>query len=106
MNIFVAKLNYSSSDEDIRQLFEQFGEVASAKVIFDKETGKSKGFGFVEMPNDNDGLQAIQNLNEKEFQGRDIVVKQAHENSSKGGSGGGNSSYSKGGNSSYRKERY
>ena len=75
MNIFVAKLNYSTDADRLRSAFESFGDVESAKVIFDKDTGRSKGYGFVEMPNDDDGHQAIRALNESDLDGRTIVVK-------------------------------
>lgn len=77
MNIFVAKLNYRTTSEELQRQFEAFGEVTSAKVIFDRETQRSKGFGFVEMPNDDAAREAIQALNETEFDGRTIVVKEA-----------------------------
>lgn len=78
MNIFVAKLNYATSEDALRQAFEEFGTVDSAKVIMDRETQRSKGFGFVEMPNDDEGNQAISSLNETELDGRTIVVKKAN----------------------------
>lgn len=84
MNIFVAKLNFRTESEDLKAAFEQYGEVSSAKVIMDRETGKSKGFGFVEMPNDNEAHEAINGLNEKEFAGRVIVVKKANPRENKG----------------------
>ncbi len=77
MNIFVAKLNFSTNDEELRQAFETFGVVDSAKVIFDRETGRSRGFGFVEMPNDDEATAAIEQLNESQLAGRTIVVKKA-----------------------------
>ncbi len=77
MNIFVAKLNYETSDDTLHGAFQQFGTVDSAKVIFDKFTGRSKGFGFVEMPNDAEAQAAIDALNETELDGRTIVVKVA-----------------------------
>ncbi|MBL6448019.1 RNA-binding protein [Fulvivirga sp. 29W222] len=77
MNIFVAKLNYRTTSEELQRQFEAFGEVSSAKVIFDRETQRSKGFGFVEMPDDDAAREAIQALNESEFDGRTIVVKEA-----------------------------
>jgi RNA recognition motif-containing protein len=77
MNIFVAKLNYDTSDETLQAAFEQFGAVDSAKIIFDKFTGRSKGFGFVEMSNDGEAQDAINALNETELDGRTIVVKVA-----------------------------
>ena len=89
MNIFVAKLSYETTEHEIQSLFEQFGDVDSAKVIMDKETGRSKGFGFVEMPNDAEALAAIEELNDSELDGRQIVVKKA--NPPTGGGGGGRS---------------
>ena len=77
MNIFVASLSFSADDDDLRSLFEPFGEVTSAKVIFDRERNRSKGFGFVEMSDDTAGKQAINDLNDSSFEGRTIVVKQA-----------------------------
>ena len=77
MNIFVAKLNYNTQEEKLRELFEAFGEVSSAKLVMDRETGRSKGFGFVEMPNDNEAQRAIDALNDTEVDGRTIVVKVA-----------------------------
>ena len=77
MNIFVASLPFSADDDDLRSLFEPFGEVTSAKVIFDRERNRSKGFGFVEMSDNAAGKQAINDLNDSEFEGRALVVKQA-----------------------------
>lgn len=78
MNIFVAKLNFKTKKEDLERAFSQFGQVSSAKVVTDRDTGRSKGFGFVEMPNDSEALAAIEGLNEKELDGRVIVVKPAN----------------------------
>lgn len=78
MNIFVAKLNYATSEDALRQAFEEFGTVDSAKVIMDRDTQRSKGFGFVEMPDDNEANQAISSLNDAELDGRTIVVKKAN----------------------------
>lgn len=77
MNLFVAKLSPSINAKDLEELFSEFGEVVSAKVIFDKETGNSKGYGFVEMKNDNEANAAIEALNDKELEGKQIVVKEA-----------------------------
>ena len=77
MNIFVAKLNYAASEAELQSAFEQYGEVSSAKIITDRDTGRSKGFGFVEMPNDSEGKAAINGLNETELKGRTIIVKEA-----------------------------
>lgn len=75
MNIFVAKLNFKTQKEDLEKAFSQYGQVTSAKVITDRDTGRSKGFGFVEMPNDDEANKAIAALNESELDGRTIVVK-------------------------------
>lgn len=77
MNIFVAKLSYQTTEETLKGLFEPFGEVESVKIIFDKMAGRSKGFGFVEMPVDAEALKAIEDLDDKVVDGRNIVVKQA-----------------------------
>ena len=79
MKLFVAKLNYSTSTETVEDLFNQYGEVSSAKIIFDRDTGRSKGFGFVEMPNDDEAREAISSLNNVEVDGRNIVVKESEE---------------------------
>jgi len=77
MNIFVAKLSYNTSESTLRDVFEDFGEVSSVKIIMDREMGRSKGFGFVEMPNDDEAYQAISDLDQTELDGRSIVVKKA-----------------------------
>lgn len=79
MNLFVARLNSSTNGEDLQEIFSQYGEVNSAKVIFDRETGNSKGFGFVEMPNAEEANAAIAALNETEVDGKEIVVKEAND---------------------------
>ena len=91
MNIFVAKLDYSTTDDTVRQLFEEFGTVDSVKVIMDKYTGRSKGFGFVEMPDDGEANAAIAELNNSVVDGRNIVVKESEprENRDRRGGGGG-----------------
>jgi RNA recognition motif-containing protein len=77
MNVFVAKLNPSTTGEDLEALFGVHGEIVSAKVIFDKETGNSKGYGFVDMKNDDEARTAIEALNDSEVNGNQIVVKEA-----------------------------
>jgi RNA recognition motif-containing protein len=77
MNIFVAKLSSSTTSENLQELFEEHGEVITAKVIHDKLTGYSKRFGFVEMKNENEALTAIQELNNHEFNNSKIVVTKA-----------------------------
>lgn len=77
MNIFVAKLGPDTTSEDLRELFSEYGEVKSANVIMDRETGQSKRFGFVEMTNDEQALKAIEELDECEYDNSTIVVKKA-----------------------------
>lgn len=79
MNIYVGNLNYNLSEDDLRQVFEEHGEVTSAKIIIDKYSGRSKGFGFVEMPNDDEATAAIEALNDKDVNGRNMKVNQARE---------------------------
>ncbi len=78
MNLFVASLNFKTRREDLQKAFEAYGQVTSAKIVKDRVTGRSKGFGFVEMPNDEEAARAIAGLNDTEFDGRKIVVKQAN----------------------------
>lgn len=89
MNIFVAKLNFDTQESDLRYAFEEFGEVESVKIIQDKFTGRSKGFGFVEMPNDEEAKEAISQLNDSDLDGRTIVAKEAEPRENRGGGGGG-----------------
>lgn len=91
MNIFVANLSFRLTEDDLRDMFEQFGTVDSAKIILDRDTGRSKGFGFVEMPDDDEARDAISNLNEAEVEERPIVVKEARprENNRRDSYGGG-----------------
>ena len=77
MNIYVSNLSFSVKDEELKQLFSTYGEVSSAKVIVDKFTNRSKGFGFVEMPDDAAGEKAIQELNGFEVDGRALNVNPA-----------------------------
>lgn len=77
MKIYVGNLSYSVNDTNLREVFEEFGEVLSARVIIDKITGKARGFGFVEMADDADANRAIEALNGKQFSGRALVVNEA-----------------------------
>jgi RNA recognition motif-containing protein len=77
MNIFVAGLSYQITDADLKELFEEYGEVSSAKIITDRETRRSKGYGFVEMSNENEGQHAIEELNDAEYDGRTLSVSVA-----------------------------
>ena len=91
MNIYVGNMNFNMGNDDLFNLFSQYGTVTTAKIINDKVTGRSKGFGFVEMENDDEAKQAISSLNENEIQGRKLIVNEARpqEPRSGGGSGGG-----------------
>jgi RNA recognition motif-containing protein len=96
MNLFVAGLPYDLDDAELMEIFEKFGAVTSAKVAMDKETGKSRGFGFVEMPNSSEAKEAIEGLNDISLGKKPLVVKEAEER--QGGGGGGN----RGGGGGYR----
>ena len=78
MNIFVAKLSFNTNEDSLRNVFQSFGAVDSVKIIMDKYEGRSKGYGFVEMPNDDEAMSAIDALNDSELDGRTIVVKKAN----------------------------
>ncbi len=79
MNMYVSNLGYHTTDDDLKKMFEQFGSVSSAKVITDRETGRSRGFGFVEMSSNDDAEQAMKGLNGKDVEGRQIAVSVARE---------------------------
>ena len=102
MNIYVGNLSYRTTEDDLRRAFEAFGAVSSSAIIRDRESGQSKGFGFVEMPSDAEAQAAITGLNDKEVGGRRLKFNQARPREegggSRGGSGGG--SRSQGGGSS------
>ena len=83
MNIYITGLNYSINDADLNDLFAEYGEITSAKVIMDRETGRSRGFGCVEMVNDGDGQKAIDALNGAEFEKKVISVSVARPRSEK-----------------------
>jgi RNA recognition motif-containing protein len=102
MNIFVSNLSFKADEESLKQLFQNYGEVNSCKIITDKFTGKSRGFGFVEMKNDEDGQKAIDGLNESDFDGRNISVSVAKPRT-EGGGGGGNRNFGGGGGGGERK---
>ena len=89
MNIYVGNMSYEVSEEDLKEAFEVFGEVETVKVLKDKYTGRSKGFGFVEMSNDADAQSAIDSLNDKEIKGRALKVNKARPRTeNRGGRGG------------------
>jgi len=106
MNIFVSNLSFQVQDQDLLEIFAEYGEVTSAKVITDKFSGRSKGFGFVEMSSDQEAEKAISALNGTDFDGRNIVVSEARpqaprDSRSGGGFGGGG-----GGGRPPRRDRY
>ena len=90
MNIYVGNLSYQTTEDELRDLFAEFGDVVSAKLIVDKFTGQSKGFGFVEMSNNSEAQKAIDELNGRDVNGRSITVNQARprQERSRGGGGG------------------
>lgn len=96
MNIYIANLNFRTNTESLQQLFEGYGEVTSAKIITDRETGRSRGFGFVEMSNNEAAQKAIDELNGSEFEGKTLSVNVAKPKTDNRGSfGGGNNNYKK-----------
>lgn len=118
MNIYVSNLNFATKNGSLQELFAQFGEVSSANIINDRETGRSRGFGFVEMSDDAEGQKAIDALNGSDFEGKTITVNVARPKTehsdggynrgggfSRGGNGGG---YNRGGNGGggYNRDRY
>ncbi len=88
MNIYVGNLSYKVSDQDLKEVFEEFGEVNSTKVIKDRDTGRSKGFAFVEMENEDDAQAAIEELDGSEIDGRVVKVNKARPKESAGNRGG------------------
>ncbi len=104
MNIYVGNLSWSMTDDDLMNLFTQYGSVTSAKILKDKMNGRSKGFGFVEMEDDEAAKTAIANLNETEVQGRKLIVNESqprqegdYKKRSFGGGSGGGGGYKKSG---------
>lgn len=89
MNIYVGNLSWTMTEEDLRSLFEQYGTVSSVKIVKDRETGRSRGFGFVDMPDDNEGQAALTNLYDSEVMGRKIIVNESQTKPNAGGGGGG-----------------
>ncbi len=95
--LYVGNLAYSVTSESLEQMFLEFGTVTSAQVIQDRETGRSKGFGFVEMQTDDAAQRAISGMHEKELDGRSLTVNEAKPRESGGGGGGGRGGYGGGG---------
>jgi len=89
VRIYVGNLSYQAEENDLRDLFAEYGEVDNVHMVMDRETGRSRGFAFVEMKNDADGRKAMEELNGKDFQGRDLTVNEARPREERGGGGGG-----------------
>ena len=89
LNIYVGNLAYSTTEEDLRSIFSAFGDVSKVSIIKDKETGRSKGFGFVEMPDNSSAQAAINGLNDTDIGGRNAKVNEAKPRENDGGGGGG-----------------
>ncbi len=89
MNIYVGNLSFEASEDDVRQAFAAHGEVTSVNIITDRETGRPRGFGFVEMASEEEGRKAIAALNETEIGGRAVTVNEARPKAPRGGGGGG-----------------
>ncbi len=99
MNIYVSNLNFATVNGSLQELFENYGEVSSSNIITDRDTGRSRGFGFVEMPDDEQGRQAIEALNDTEFEGKVITVNVARpraERSDRGGFNRGGGGFNRG----------
>jgi RNA recognition motif-containing protein len=84
MNIYVGNLAYSTNENSLREIFEKYGQVTTAKVVTDKFTGSSRGFGFIEMPDDTEAQKAINELNGSDFEGRKLVVNESRPRESTG----------------------
>lgn len=100
MDIYVGNLAYEVQDDELQEVFAQYGEVESARVLLDRDTGRSRGFGFVKMPNREEAESAIEALNESEFQGRPLRVREAEERKPRSGGfggGGGGGGFKRGG---------
>ena len=97
MNMYVSNLSFNTSDAELQDLFAKFGTVSSAKVITDRETGRSRGFGFVEMPSDEESKDAMLGLNNKEVEGRAMSVSEAKQREERSNGGGGGYSNNRGG---------
>lgn len=89
MQIYVGNLDYATTDSSLKELFAPFGEVVSAKIIMDRDTNRSKGFGFVEMASKNEGIKAISKLDGQDLNGRNIKVNEAQQKPAGGGGNGG-----------------
>jgi len=107
-NIFVGNLDFGATDDAVRSMFEAYGTVDRASVVTDRDSGRSKGFAFVEMPNDAEGERAIAALNGKELNGRALTINEARPKAEggRGGGGGGRDRGNSGGGGGGRRQRY
>jgi len=103
--LFVGGLNWKTTDDGLRAAFERFGDIAEAKVITDRETGRSRGFGFVTFSDDDAAQKAVQEMNGQQLEGRRIQVNEAEERAPRSGGGGGGGR-SGGGGGGYRSRSY
>lgn len=101
MNIYVANIPFKASESELKELFEEHGEVSSVKIILDKETQRSRGFGFVEMPDDASAKQAMTELNGYSFLGKELMVNEARPREDSRGGGGGGYGGNRGGGGGY-----
>ncbi|HTJ51953.1 MAG TPA: RNA-binding protein [Cyclobacteriaceae bacterium] len=106
MNIYVANIPFKATEQELRGLFEEFGEVSSAKIILDKFTQRSRGFGFIEMSDETAGRQAINDLNGSDFMGKNLVVNEARPKTDAPRSGGGYNRGGSGGGFNSRRNEY
>ena len=98
MKIYVGNMSFDTEESDLRKAFEEHGSVDSVAIITDRDTGRSKGFGFVEMSDDTQAQTAIDSMNDKEFMGRTLKVNKARpRNDNRGGGGGGRGGFGRGG---------
>ena len=102
MNIYVANIPFKATEDELKGLFEEYGEVSSAKIILDKFTQRSRGFGFVEMSDDSAARQAITSLNGADFMGKNLVVNEARPKTDAPRGGGGN----RGGGGGFNRRNY
>lgn len=99
MNIYVSNLNFSTKSDSLQELFAEYGEVTSVNIITDRETGRSRGFGFVDMPNDEEGQKAIDEINNTDFEGKTLTVSVARPKTERPAGGG----YNRGGGGGYNR---
>lgn len=100
-NIYVGNLSYRATEDQLREAFGQYGEVSQVSIIMDRETGRSRGFAFVEMPNNEEAQSAIENLHQQEVAGRRVTVNEARPREERSGGGGSRGGYRGGSGGGY-----